>query len=65
MLIMDSQFAKDLIAKSMADDYLRGEWRSLSIDATTKLANVQLTQATATSKRVKKHNQALPDKYAK
>ena len=65
MLIMDSQFAKYLINKFIQDDYMRGEWRSLSIDGATKIANKQMTQATATTHRDKTHKQALPDKYAK
>ena len=64
-LVIDSSFAKEMANSFIQSECERGEWRSLSIDGTTNIANAQKTQATATTARAKKHNQALADKYAK
>ena len=60
ILIMDSDFIKDLTSKFIRDDCERGEWRSLSIDGTTKVANVQKAQATATTCRAKSMTKRWP-----
>ena len=64
-LVIDSPFAKEKANSFIQSECDRSEWRSLAIDGTRKIANAQKTQATATTARAKKHNQALADKYAK
>ena len=59
--IVDSEFAKDRIPAYIAEEHERDEWRSLSIDGTTKLANAQKTQATAVTKKSIKFDQALDE----
>ena len=50
--IVDSEFAKDRISAYIAEEHERDEWRSLSIDGTSKLANVQNNSIHRTDQKV-------------